>query len=156
MSSTQLICYNHFMSSDISNSISKISHIHSLAADFLTDKLSERGLENFASSHGNILFQLSKNNELKMNELKDIINRDKSTTTVLVQKLINAGLVEVKKSENDKRSKIITLTDNGRKYNELTKNISEELIATFYKDFSETEKKNFFDFLNRVEKNFVL
>ena len=91
-----------------------------------------------------------------MNELADIINRDKSTTTVLVQKLINAGLVEVKKSENDKRSKIITLTDNGRKYNELTKNISEELISTFYKDFSETEKKNFFDFLNRVEKNFVL
>lgn len=141
---------------DINKSISKISHIHSLAADFLTQRLSELGLENFASSHGNILFQLSKNSEMKMNELSKNINRDKSTTTVLVQKLINAGLVEVKKSSDDKRSKIISLTDKGRKYNELTDKISAELISTFYKDFSEKDKQKFFEFINRVEKNFTL
>ena len=105
------------MASQISKSISKISHIHSLTADFLTERLSEKGLQHFASSHGNILFQLSLVDYMKMNELSEKINRDKSTTTVLVQKLINEGFVEVKTSEKDKRSKLISLSEKGRDYN---------------------------------------
>lgn len=135
-------------------SISKISHIHSLSADFLTEKLSEKGLENFASSHGNILFQLSLVDSMKMNELSEKINRDKSTTTVLVQKLINEGLVEVKASDTDKRSKLIKLSEKGREYNKLTSEISANLIKTFYKGFSDEEKETFYALLCRIEENF--
>ncbi|MCQ2596678.1 MAG: MarR family transcriptional regulator [Treponema sp.] len=141
-------------SKKINKSISKISHIHSLSADFLTERLSEKGLENFASSHGNILFQLSLVESMKMNELAEKINRDKSTTTVLVQKLINEGLVEVKSSETDKRSKLIYLSEKGRDYNKLTADISANLIKTFYCGFSEEEKETFYSFLLRIEKNF--
>lgn len=139
---------------DINKSISKISHIHSLAQDFLTSRMSEKGLENFASSHGNILFQLSRVETMKMNELSEKINRDKSTTTVLVQKLINEGLIEIKSSDTDKRSKLISLSAKGREYNKLTSEISAELIETFYKDFSEEEKKQFCSFLSRIDSNF--
>ncbi|MCQ2584808.1 MAG: MarR family winged helix-turn-helix transcriptional regulator [Treponema sp.] len=139
---------------NINKSISKISHIHSLSADFLTERLSEKGLENFASSHGNILFQLSLVDSMRMNELSERINRDKSTTTVLVQKLINKGLVEVKSSETDKRSKLISLSEKGREYNKLTSEISANLIQTFYKGFSEEEKEKFFSLLLRIEENF--
>ncbi len=138
----------------INKSISKISHIHSLSADFLTEQLSEKGLENFASSHGNILFQLSLVESMKMNELSEKINRDKSTTTVLVQKLINEGLVEVKSSEIDKRSKLIKLSEKGREYNKLTSDLSANLIKTFYNGFSEEEKEIFYSLLCRIEKNF--
>lgn len=126
-----------------------------MAADFLTSKLSEKGLENFASSHGNILFQLSTVESMKMNELSEKINRDKSTTTVLVQKLINEGLVEVKSSETDKRSKLISLSEKGREYNKITGSISSDLIENFYKGFSEEEKETFFSLLCRVENNFL-
>ena len=139
---------------DINKSISKISHIHSLTQDFLTGRLSEKGLENFASSHGNILFQLSRVESMKMNELSERINRDKSTTTVLVQKLINEGLVEIKSSDTDKRSKLISLSTKGREYNKLTSQISSELIDTFYKDFTDEEKKQFCTFLSRIASNF--
>lgn len=142
------------MDNKINKSISKISHIHSLAADFLTEELSRKGLENFASSHGNILFQLSLVDSMKMNELSQKINRDKSTTTVLVQKLINEGLVQIKSSETDKRSKLISLSEKGREYNKLTSDISSQLITRFYSGFNEDEKNLFYSLLCRVEENF--
>ena len=138
----------------INSSISKISHIHSEAAAFLVQKLAEKGLPELASSHGNILFQLSQNQTMTMGELARNINRDKSTTTVLVRKLQNAGLVQITSDHTDRRNKILSLTEKGNEYNKLTAEISQELIQTFYKDFSDTEKQQFFSFLKRIEENF--
>ena len=142
------------MKEDIRQSISKVSHIHSEVAAFLAQKLSSRGLPELISSHGNILFQLSINESLTMGELAKKINRDKSTTTVLVRKLEKAGLISEKTAEKDKRNKIISLTEKGCEYNKITSNISDDLIQTFYKDFTPQEQEQFFNFLIRIEKNF--
>ena len=138
----------------INSSISMISHIHSEAAAFLVQKLAEKGLPELASSHGNILFQLSQNQTMTMGELTKRINRDKSTTTVLVRKLKNAGLIQVLADKSDKRNKILALTEKGTEYTQLTAEISRELIQTFYKGFADTEKEQFFSFLKRIEGNF--
>lgn len=142
------------MNSDLNNSISLLSRIHTVTADFLLKKLSEEGLSDFASSHGNILFQLSINEKLSMGELAHKINRDKSTTTVLVRKLIKEGLIIEKINESDKRNKFISLTEKGNQYNKLTANLSSQLLSTFYKGFTEEEKNQFLSFLQRIEKNF--
>ena len=84
-------------------SISQVSHIHSLTADFLKKRLAQNGFDDFASSHGNILFQLSINKAITMKELAAKINRDKSTTTVLVRKLEQEGLVTATTDSSDKR-----------------------------------------------------
>ena len=140
---------------DINSSISMLSHIHSQAADFLISRLKERGLPDFASSHGNILFQLCKNGSMPMGDLARAINRDKSTTTVLVRKLEKEGLVCSENDKEDKRSKILSLTKKGQEYTEVTKSISQELISTFYKGFSEEEKAAFTGYLERINGNFV-
>ena len=140
---------------DMDNSISLVSQIHSLTQDFLTTKLSEKGLENFATSHGNILFQLSRVDFMTLSELTVAINRDKSTTTVLVRKLENAGLVELKASATDGRSKLISLTAKGKEYNQITGNLSKELQETFYKGFTENEKEVFRNTLLRIKENLV-
>jgi len=142
------------MGEDISLSISKVSHIHSSAAAFLAEELSARGLPELISSHGNILFQLSLKDSLTMGELAKKINRDKSTTTVLVRKLEKSDLICEKIDEKDKRNKIISLTQKGKEYNQITSNISKDLIKTFYNGFSEEEQKQFFAFLERIEANF--
>lgn len=142
------------MTSDVKNSINLLSHIHSQSSDFLQKKLAEKGFKNFASSHGNILFQLSRAENLKMNELSKIINRDKSTTTVLVRKLEQDGLVKTESSREDKRIKIVSLTDKGKEYNCITNNISSELLETFYKDFSDEEKDLFTKLLIKIAGNF--
>ena len=140
---------------DINSSISMLSHIHSQAADFLISRLKERGLPDFASSHGNILFQLCKNGSMPMGDLARAINRDKSTTTVLVRKLEKEELVCSESDKEDKRSKILSLTKKGQEYTEVTKSISQELISTFYKGFSEEEKAAFTGYLERIKGNFV-
>ncbi len=60
------------------SSISQLSHIHSLTADFLKKRLAQNGFDDFASSHGNILYQLSLNPQITMKELAEKINRDLS------------------------------------------------------------------------------
>ena len=139
---------------DVNSAISLLSHIHTVTADFLIEKLKDKGFETFASSHGNILFQLKKNGEMKMGDLAKNINRDKSTTTVLVRKLENEGLVETKADTIDKRSKTIYLTKKGSQYNECTGDISKDLLNTFYKGFTEAEKEQFLSYLQRIENNF--
>lgn len=136
------------------NSIAKVSQIHSLTADFLKKRLAERGFDDFASSHGYILYQLSVNPGITMKELAAKINRDKSTTTVLVRKLEKAGLVKVQTDTTDKRSKLLSLTQKGNEYNQMTNQLSQELLATFYKGFSQQEKEEFCAFLDRIKGNF--
>jgi len=139
---------------DVNTSISLLSHIHSITADFLTQKLSERGFPEFASSHGNILFQLSVNEKMTMGELAERINRDKSTTTVLVRKLEAEGFLTGTPDPSDKRSRIIFLTPKGKQFNKTAKALSEELLSTFYKDFTEQEKEDFFHSLLKIQENF--
>lgn len=143
------------MDLQINSAVSKVSLIHTLTADFLAKRLKEKGFDEFASSHGNILFQLSKAGKIKMGELAEKINRDKSTTTVLVRKLKEQGLIKEEPDESDKRNKIISLTEKGAEYNKITSQISKELIETFYKDFTDSEKEQLCLFLNKIEMNFA-
>ena len=125
---------------DVNSSISLLSHIHTITADFIIEKLKERGYPDFASSHGNILFQLSVNEKMTMGDLAQKINRDKSTTTVLVRKLENEGFITGEPDPADKRSRIIYLTKKGQKFNSTARELSKDLLDTFYKDFTEKEK----------------
>ncbi|SFI75699.1 DNA-binding transcriptional regulator, MarR family [Treponema bryantii] len=140
---------------DVNSSISLLSNIHSITADFLTEKLKAKGFPEFASSHGNILFQLSVNEKMTMGDLSEKINRDKSTTTVLVRKLEKEGFITGESDPSDKRSRIIFLTEKGKQFNATARELSQELLSTFYKDFSESEKQQFFESLQKIKKNFA-
>ena len=139
---------------DVNSSISLLSHIHTITADFITEKLKERGFPDFASSHGNILFQLSVNEKMTMGELSEKINRDKSTTTVLVRKLEAEGFITGEADPADKRSRIIYLTAKGKQFNNTAMELSKELLGTFYKGFTEEEKESFFQSLLKIKQNF--
>ena len=139
---------------DVNSSISLLSNIHSITADFLTERLKNHGFPDFASSHGNILFQLSVNEKMTMGELSEKINRDKSTTTVLVRKLEKDGFITGEADPSDKRSRIIFLTEKGKQFNKTARELSSELLGTFYKGFSEDEKELFLQTLLRIKKNF--
>ena len=136
------------------SSIAKVSQIHTLTAEFLKKRLAAQGFDDFASSHGYILYQLSLTPRITMKDLASRINRDKSTTTVLVRKLEDAGLVCVTVDKNDKRNKLLSLTSKGNEYNQMTRHLSQELLATFYTGFTEKEKNDFCKFLDKIEKNF--
>ncbi|WP_407397484.1 MarR family winged helix-turn-helix transcriptional regulator [Treponema sp.] len=139
------------MDYDVDSVVSLISHIHSASADFLNKKLSKS--DSFVSSHGFILFILSENDRMTMGDISAKINRNKSTTTVLIKKLLEKGLVKTENCMNDSRKKYISLTDEGRKYNSITGGISRQLLEACYKDFSEEEKTQLLSLLKKMNRN---
>ena len=90
---------------------------------------------------------------MSLGELSKSINRDKSTTTVLVRKLEGSGLVELKKDEKDSRKKIITLTREGTKYTKTMEEISRQLLVTSWKDFKPEEQTQLLSYLTKLSEN---
>ncbi|MBP5402888.1 MAG: MarR family transcriptional regulator [Treponema sp.] len=142
----------NILDSDI---ISKISHLHKSCRFFLQAELNKKGLPDLASSHGYILFLLSKNPGLSMQEIASKINRDKSTTTVLIKKLENLNLVKTSLSPKDSRIKIVSLTDRGAEYNRETQDISNALKEKFFKNFQEKDAENLEKMLDKAAENFL-
>lgn len=139
------------MNYNISEILSLISHIHALSADFTSAKLPEN--LKFVSSHGYILYLLSIEQKMTLGELAKKINRNKSTTTSLIQKLEQNNLIKLEVNPEDTRSKIISLTKEGKKLNTLTAQISQNLLETSYKNFSDDEKQTLLSLLLKMNKN---
>ncbi len=144
------------MDYSVSEILTLISHIHTLSADFTVLGLPENF--QFVSSHGYILYLLAQNEEngekkLTLGELSKKINRNKSTTTALIKKLENSGLVCVEPNQNDGRSKLIFLTEEGKKLNKITSEISKKLLETAYKNFSDEEKNTLLSLLLKLNGN---
>ena len=138
---------------------SLIAHIHSEATDFLDAKLKDEGLSKLSASHGYIIFKDEETLELKpltMKEITRIIDKDKSTTTVLIEKLRKLGYVQKEKATGDTRFCLISLTEKGKSYTKQMEQISKILTEKFYAGFSEDEKKTVFTLLKKIQSNFDL
>ena len=131
--------------------VSLISHLHTVTADFTNRRLPEKG--KFVSSHGFILYLLSIEKQLSKKEIAQKINRDKSTATVLIRRLIDEGLVEETSSPDDNRIKLISLTDKGKKLNDTTSGISKSLLEVCYRRFSDEEKSTLLSLLLKMNAN---
>lgn len=141
------------MTYSINSILRLISKIHSSTQDFLQHKLELCGLSKMASSHGNILFCLSQQKSMTFGEISEKINRDKSTTTVLLKKLEEENFIQIKKDENDSRKKNIELSEKGKKINLETEKISKEMYELALKNFSEKEKEELLILLTKVKNN---
>lgn len=122
---------------------------------FIEMKLKENNLEDLIPSHGNILTALYENDEkLTMKQIAEMIGKDKSTITPLVNKLVDLGYIKKEKKELDKRVTYIILTERGKEIETKFNAISKEVSMTAYKGFSAEEKEIFLDLLKRLNKNF--
>ena len=135
----------------IDSVVSLISHLHSVTQDFTNRQLAQEG--KFVSSHGFILFLLAENGKLSMGEISERINRDKSTTTVLIKKLTDEGLVKTEVCPKDTRKNYISLTEEREKYNVLTSGISKELLDVCFMNFTDQEKEQLLNLLVKMNSN---
>jgi MarR family transcriptional regulator, organic hydroperoxide resistance regulator len=134
--------------------ILQIGRIRDKANSFLTRELAGRKLKGIAPSHGDILWALYTNGDLPMKKLSEIINRDKSTITALVNKLINSGYIQRRTHESDNRSSIISLTEKGRAMQEKFWEVSETLRKKAYQGLSDEEMETLMHLLTKIHNNF--
>lgn len=136
--------------------ISKISKIRSEVFNYIESELRKRGIEGLVVSHGNILDILYDNSgKLTMKEISEGINRSKSTVTQLVDKLLKDGYVIKESNLEDKRSSYIVLTEKGLGIKKDFREISDNVIREFFKDFTEEEAEILLSLLDRVIDNFT-
>lgn len=134
--------------------ILQIGRIRDKANSFLTRELSRRKLKGIAPSHGDILWALLTNGDLPMKKLSEIINRDKSTVTALVNKLINSGYILKRTHEFDSRSSIISLTEKGSAIQKNFREVSEALRKKAYHGLSDEEMEILIRLLTKIHDNF--
>lgn len=97
---------------------------------FLIDQIRACGLEGLVPSHGDIMVQLFAHQPMAMQELARAVNRDPSTVTALVGKLVRAGYVTTARSAADGRVIEVSLTDKGAALRRDFDAISERLVDT--------------------------
>ena len=89
-----------------------------------------------------------------MKEIADLIHRNKSTVTYLINSLTKEGYVIREKSNEDSRETYIVLTPKAWEIQDKIMSISRELISTAYRGMTEEEQLKLLELLNKMDKNF--
>jgi DNA-binding MarR family transcriptional regulator len=131
-----------------------IAGIREKAYRFLVGEMSTRGMTGLAPSHGAILSTLFDRGPVRMQELASRIDRDKSTVTALVRKLVEHGHVQKVADPEDNRAAIVRLTARGEALRPDFDDISERLISVAFRGFERQEKESLIRSLEKMLESF--
>lgn len=120
----------------------------------LEDEMHRVGLIGLVASHGDIIAVLLRAQSMTMSDLANAIQRDRSTVTTLVKKLVHQGYVTLEENPGDTRSRLVSLTEKGRNLKEVFRPISEVLAQTIWKDIDEADRLQFRSTLQKMIDNF--
>jgi DNA-binding MarR family transcriptional regulator len=130
-----------------------IGRIQYKANRFLTREMRAHHIRGLAPSHGEILGSLMFRGPLSMTEIARIIDKDKSTITALVNKLIRLGYVEKKKHPADNRISLIAVTRKGEALKPAFVSIARKLRSLSYRDIPDDERETLVRLLTRLNDN---
>ena len=123
------------------DAIMSISRIHAMTQKWLTDELTAAGMAGVVPSHGDVLACLFRNGPTAMHDLAAFSHRTRPTTTVLVDKLEQMGLVQRERSDDDARQTVVALTDAGEALRGKFESISRRLVRLVYSPLEKGKRK---------------
>ena len=132
------------------DAIMSISRIHAMTQKWLTDELAAAGMAGVVPSHGDVLACLFRNSPTAMHDLAAFSHRTRPTTTVLVDKLEQMGLVRRERSDDDARSTVVALTDAGEALRGKFESISRRLVRLVYSPLEKGEAEIFEGLLGKI------
>lgn len=100
----------------------------------------------------NILMLVDEHSEKSMSEISLMTGLEKSSFTRSADYLVKNGFITRNSPENDRRKIKLSLTNKGVKAVKLIKNDFNIYLDSLISDFSEKEKKEFFESLNTLSK----
>lgn len=134
---------------------SRISALRHDTNEYLLSKMKRAGWKGISTSHGGIIFALLKYKVLSMKEIAYKVNRDPSTVTTLVNKLVKLGYASYQKNPDDLRSKQVKLTDKGKGLYEEFYNISLDVTDKMVEGIPDEEIDEFLITLDKINKNIL-
>ena len=111
------------------------------------------GVEEFNGPQGHILYVLWQKDEVPIVELSQKTGLAKNTLTAMLGRMEEAGLIERKTAESDKRQSLIVLTEKARDLQQKYDEVSQKMNEVFYKGFSGDEVLMMDSYLDRILAN---
>ena len=130
-----------------------VARIHEAQQKWLTDELASAGLKGLAPSHGDVLAYLFSHGNATMAELADFAHRTRPTMTVLVDKMESLGFVRRRKSKDDTRRQIVSLTKRGESLRTVFEDISTRFISRLYDGVSDSDAAEVERILTKILSN---
>ena len=132
------------------NAIMLVGRINALSNRWLTDELAAAGMAGVVPSHGDVLACLFRNGPTAMHDLAAFSHRPRPTTTVLVDKLEQMGLVQRERSNDDARRTMVALTEAGEALRGKFESISRRLVRLVYSPLEKGEAEIFEGILGKI------
>lgn len=126
-----------------------ITQIKQLQDRIFERLLLENGIE-ISGGQGRILFILWRTDGLTISEISEKTSLAKNTVSVVVNGMVNKGIVERTINPHNRRQAIVTLTEYARSLREKYEMVSQRMNLLFYQGFSEEEQKVFESYLARI------
>ncbi len=125
----------------------------------LQDRIFERLLlENdieISGGQGRILFILWKTDNLTISEISEKTSLAKNTVSVVINGMVNKGIVERNINPHNRRQMIVSLTEYAKSLQEKYEKVSQQMNVLFYQGFSEEEQRQFERYLARILKTLI-
>ena len=133
---------------------SYISRAHHRGASYIDVLLREKGIKDLAYSHVRIIIILSVYKRLSMKEISELISKDKSTVTSLVNKLEKIEYVRKVACENDKRIVFLELEDKAEEIVETVLLVAKKIHQKVESILTKEEIETLFFLMEKLIKNF--
>ena len=131
-----------------------ITQIKQLQDRIFERLLLENGIE-ISGGQGRILFILWKTDNLTISEISEKTSLAKNTVSVVINGMVNKGIVERNINPGNRRQTIVSLTEYAKSLQEKYEVVSQQMNMMFYQGFSEKEQTQFEQYLARILETLI-
>lgn len=131
-----------------------ITQIKQLQDRIFKRLLLENGIE-LSGGQGRILFILWKTDNLTISEISEKTSLAKNTVSVVINGMVNKGIVERTINPHNRRQTIVSLSEYAKTLQEKYEMVSQQMNVLFYKGFSEEEQIQFERYLARILETLI-
>lgn len=103
-----------------------------------------------SDGQGRILFILWKTDHLTVSEISRQTSLALNTVSIVVDGMIQKGILERHINPNNRRQTIISLTDYAKSLQDKYETVSQQMNTLFYQGFSSEEQQEFEKYLSRI------
>lgn len=132
---------------------SSIARLYHKNRCFMDDQLRKKGITELGFSHIRIIIILHIFKVLSMKEVTEKISKDKSTVTILVNKLEKKGYLRKKVCEEDRRVTYLELEDKAKEILNIIFEVSDIFQSRVEKILDEEERKMFIKIMSKLIEN---
>lgn len=131
-----------------------ITQIKQLQDRIFERLLLENGIE-ISGGQGRILYILWKTDNLTISEISEKTSLAKNTVSVVINGMVNKGIVERNINPENRRQTIVSLTEYAKSLQARFEVVSQQMNELFYQGFSEKEQHQFEQYLARILETLI-